>query len=471
MPSNGQSSSDLREACIIGAGSSGIACAKILHERGIPFDCFEKGSGIGGMWRYNNDNGLSSAYRSLHINTSRDVMQYSDFRMPDDYPPFPDHALILKYFENYVDHFGFRDAITFRTSVEAVRPADDGGWDVTVSDAEGHRRTKRYGAVCVANGHHWDPRLPNFPGTFAGRTMHSHFYKTHAGFENKRVLVVGLGNSACDIACEVSRVAQATFLSVRRGAHIIPKYIFGWPMDTLVPPFVWRMLPYWVIRPVIASVLWLQRGKHSWYGLPEPEHRFFEEHPTISADLLNCLGHGYIKVKPTIRELAGEKVRFVDGSEEPIDIIVYATGYNIVFPFLDDAIICPIDNQVELYKCVVHPDRPNLFFIGLVQPWGAIMPLAELQSRWVADLLEGTAGLPDRETMLADIRRHREAMSRRYTRSTRHTIQVDFHPYSIEIKRERKQGRRRPRHPLAGSSTPSCNASPSPAVPATTAGS
>jgi hypothetical protein len=242
-------------------------------------------------------------------------------------------------------------------------------------------------------------------------------------------------------------------------------------MDTLIPAFFWRTLPYWVIRPAVAATLWLQRGKHSWYGLPEPEHRFFEEHPTISADLLNCLGHGYIKVKPTIRELAGETVRFVDGTEEPIDIIVYATGYNIVFPFLDEAIICPVDNQVELYKCVVHPDRPNLFFIGLVQPWGAIMPLAELQSRWVADLLEGTAGLPDRETMRADIRRHREAMARRYTRSTRHTIQVDFHPYSIEIERERKRGRRRPGRPLAGSSTPSCNASPSPAVPATMAGS
>jgi cation diffusion facilitator CzcD-associated flavoprotein CzcO len=450
--SNGLTTIPARETCIIGAGSSGIACAKILHERGIPFDCFEKGSGVGGMWRYNNDNGLSSAYRSLHINTSRDVMQYSDFPMPADYPPFPGHGLILKYFENYVDHFGFRKAITFRTSVESVRPAENGQWDVTIRDATGRDETKRYSAVCVANGHHWSPRMPSFPGTFNGRILHSHDYRTPAGFEDSRVLVVGLGNSACDIACETSRVARAAFISTRRGAHIIPKYIFGWPMDTLLPKFIWRTVPYWMIRPMIASALWLQRGSHSWYGLPDPEHRFFEEHPTISADLLNCLGHGYLKVKPTIRELAGDTVRFVDGSEEPIDVIVYATGYKIVFPFFEKSVIDPVDNQVDLFKCVVPVDHANLYFIGLVQPWGAIMPLAELQSRWVADLLQGIARLPGHDDMRKDIRLHKEKMSRRYTRSARHTIQVDFHPYSIEIERERNRGRRRVPQALARAS-------------------
>lgn len=434
--------------CIIGAGSSGIATAKIFHERGIPFDCFEKGSGIGGMWRFQNDNGLSSAYRSLHINTSRDVMQYSDFHMPDDYPPFPSHALILQYFVNYVDHFGFRNKITFRTTVENVHPAGDGTWFVTVKDAEGTTRTERYAAVCVAHGHHWNPRFPDFPGTFTGETMHSHYYRSPEAFANKRVLVVGFGNSACDIACETSRVAAATFMSTRRGAHIIPKYLFGWPMDTLLPPIVWRTLPYWMIRPVVASALWLARGSPSWYGLPTPEHRLFEEHPTISADLLDCLGHGYLKIKPNIRELAGERVRFVDGSEEAFDVIVYCTGYNIVFPFLDPSIIHARDNQVSLYKNVVHPDHPNLFFIGLVQPWGAIMPLAELQSRWVADIVTGVTGLPGRSEMQADIVRRKYLMRRRYTQSARHTIQVDFHPYSIELEKERKRGRKRTRKAL-----------------------
>lgn len=465
----GHSEHETLPVCIIGAGSSGIACAKTFHERGIAFDCFEKGSGIGGMWRYDNDSGLSSAYRSLHINTSRDVMQYSDFHMPDDYPPFPSHSLILRYFENYVDHFGFRDKISFRTSVEQVRPAAGGSWDVTVRDAGGATTTRRYSAVCVANGHHWNPRWPDFRGTFAGKQMHSHDYRTPAGFEDQRVLVVGLGNSACDIACEISRVARTTCLSVRRGCHVIPKYMFGWPMDTLLPDFVWRIFPYWMIRPFISGALWLMRGKHSWYGLPEPQHRFFEEHPTISSDLLNCLGHGYIKVKPNIRELAEENVRFVDGSEEQFDTIIYCTGYKITFPFFDSSVIDPADNRVELFKNVVHPRQKHLYFVGLVQPWGAIMPLAELQSKWIADILNGESGLPGVDEMYADIANTRAAMSRRYTQSARHTIQVDFHPYYKEIERERRRGRTRPRLPRATVSATPCNASPSPEAPVTTA--
>lgn len=442
MTSDGQSSSAQGAACIIGAGSSGIACAKVFHECGIPFDCFEKGSGIGGMWRYNNDNGLSSAYRSLHINTSRDVMQYSDFPMPSDYPPFPHHSLILKYFENYVDHFGFRDKITFHSAVQDVRPSAGATWEVTVRDSDGRQHTRRYGAVCVANGHHWSPRLPKPPGRFLGQTLHSHDYREPDSFRDRRVLVVGLGNSACDIACEVSRIAQTTFLCARRGAHIIPKYLFGWPMDTIIPPFVWRHLPYWMIRPLVSCALGLARGKHSWYGLPDPKHRFFEEHPTISADLLDCLGHGYLSVKPDIETLADHKVRFVDGSEEAIDIIVYATGYDIVFPFLDRSIIYPHNNQVALFKNVVHPDYPGLYFIGLVQPWGAIMPLAELQSGWIAELLLGETDLPAREKMLHDIQTYHARMARRYTQSARHTIQVDFHPYALAIEKMRKRRRK-----------------------------
>ena len=178
----------VRKACIIGAGSSGIAACKTLHERGIPYDCFELGSGIGGMWRYQNDNGLSSAYRSLHINTSRDTMAYSDFPLPRDWPPFPDHGKVLQYFESYVDHFGFRDTITFRTKVEQVTAVGNGDWDVTVVGPDGQRRTNRYGAVLVANGHHWNPRLPNFPGEFHGQQLHSHDYREPGMFVGKRVL-------------------------------------------------------------------------------------------------------------------------------------------------------------------------------------------------------------------------------------------------------------------------------------------
>lgn len=442
--------------CIIGGGSSGITAAKILHQRGVPFDCFEKGSGIGGLWRYNNDSESSSAYRTLHINTSRDTMAYSDFPMPQEYPPFPHHSLILKYFESYVDHFGFRDKLTFNTGVEHVRPLPQGGYEVTVRDRDGQATTRTYSAVMVANGHHSEPRWATFPGKFTGEVMHSHYYREPSKMAGKRVLVIGLGNSSCDIVCETARVAQKTFLSTRRGAHIIPKYMFGIVMDRILPPWAWRYLPFPVLQFLFATGLFLSRGRVQDYGIPKPTHRVLQEHPTISADLLNILGHGDAQVKPTIKELRGNKVLFADDTEEEIDIIVYATGYNMTFPFLDKGVLNPVDNQVELYRNVIHPDYPGLYFIGLVQPWGAIMPLAEAQSEWAADLIQGKCGLPSADEMRRLWQREHDQMARRYTQSSRHTIQVDFFPYIDQLRRERRRkpttGRAAATPSLAGAS-------------------
>src|SRR5436853_205575 len=122
----------LPTACIVGAGSSGIAAAKKLNDAGVPFECFEKSDKVGGNWVFGNKNGMSSAYRSLHINTSRERMEYSDYPMPKTYPDFPHHTHIAEYFSNYVDHFGFRDKIRFNTGVERCRRRDDGVWEVTL---------------------------------------------------------------------------------------------------------------------------------------------------------------------------------------------------------------------------------------------------------------------------------------------------------------------------------------------------
>ena len=190
----------MSQVCVIGAGSSGIASCQVLHARGIPFDCFEAGSSVGGNWRYDNDSGRSSAYRSLHANSSRHSMQYASFPMPGNYPDYPSHRLIAKYLDDFVDHFGFRGRIQFRTEVTSVRPAIGGAWDVTVRQlATGAERSERYSSVLVANGHHWDPHYPEpaFPGAggFTGEQIHSHYYRTPEPFTGKRVLVLGIGNS------------------------------------------------------------------------------------------------------------------------------------------------------------------------------------------------------------------------------------------------------------------------------------
>ncbi len=430
----------MAKVCIIGAGSSGIAACQVLAARGIEFDCFEKGSGVGGNWRYGNDNGMSSAYRSLFINTSRPMMQYASYPMPDDFPDYPHHTQIAQYFDDYVDHFGFRDRIRFRTEVTEVTPAGE-AWDVQLGDGE----TNRYAAVLVANGHHWDPKYPEppFPGqeSFTGEQFHSHWYREpDERFVDRNVLVLGIGNSATDIASETSRHSTMTFLAMRRGAYVLPKFVAGVPLDQLAPSWVTH-LPFALTRAGLMREVKRVQGPMENYGLPTPDHKLGEAHPTVSADLLTRIGHGRVKVKPNLERIDGPTVHFRDGSSERIDTIVWCTGYRITFPFLDASVMGTAGNHVPLYRRVVHPDQAGLYFIGLVQPLGAIMPIAERQAEWVADLLEGRAALPEPKRMEREIEREERAMRKRYVASTRHTIQVDFHSYMRRIARERRRTR------------------------------
>lgn len=420
-----------KKVCVIGAGSSGIVAIKTLKSHGLEVVCYEKGSYIGGNWCFQNNNGQSTTYKSLHINTSKQLMAYSDFPMPEVYPDYPHHSLIYKYFEDYVTHFDCKKNIHFNSTVLSIHKVADNNYEVT-TDRFG---TINFDAVVICNGHHWSPRLVNFEGNFTGKSIHSHDYRSYEGFENKKVLIVGIGNSAVDIACELSDVAEKTTISTRSGAYIVPKYLFGIPTDHISkPPLAY--LPIQVQRAALMTSLMLNIGKQDNYGIPTPNRPILSEHPTISQELLTRVGHGKIDIKPNIKKFEEKKVCFTDGSEQEYDIILYCTGYNIKFPFLDKEIIEVVDNKVPLYLKVVPPAHKGLYFIGLIQPLGAVMPLAETQSKWVAQLITGECKLPSSFLMKKSIEDDSKEMSKRYIKSDRHTIQVDFFPYKRRLEQE-----------------------------------
>lgn len=430
----------LPRACVIGAGPSGLAATKALSAAQVPVDCFEAGSVVGGNWVFGNPNGRSACYDTLEINTSGPRMAFSDYPMPAHYPPYARHDQVADYFESYVDHFGFRDRITFDAEVTSVSPAGDGRWQVTARRADGER-TGAYDAVLVANGHHWDARWPDpaYPGEFDGEQIHAHDYRSAEQLRHRDVVVVGSGNSALDIASAAGHVAHSVTLSQRRGQWVLPKYALGRASDQVALP---GWAPWWATaaRLRVAALL---AGSTAALGLPQPDHAPGQSHPVQSEDIRAALRSGAVLPAPAIARLAGDRVVFTDGTEAVADLIVWATGYRVTFPFLDPGLVSAPGNDLPLWKRTVHPDLPGLSFIGLLQPIGAVMPLAQAQSEWVAEMLTGRYRPPGDEEIRTQTARDHERYRRRFYASARHTMEVDFDHYLWDLSRERRRGARR----------------------------
>ena len=435
----------LPRTAIIGAGISGLTAGKMLKDYGVPHTTFEMSDRIGGNWAFGNPNGHSSAYRSLHIDTSRQRLCFKDFPMPDHYPTFPHHSDIKAYLDEYAATFALLDDIEFGNGVVAARRVTGGGWAIT--DQRG--ATREFELLVVANGHHWDPRLPDFPGTFDGVSIHSHHYvdpQNPLELTGKRILVVGLGNSAADITVELSSKAlqNTVTLSTRSSAWIVPKYIAGRPGDTL-----WRTAPYLPLswqRKAVQLVAPIMGVDPQSYGLPAPNHKLFEAHPTQSVELPLRLGSGDVIPKPNVARLDGETVHFTDGTCGQFDVIIYATGYNITFPFFAKDLIDAPDNQIRLYKRMFKPGFPDLAFIGFAQAVPTLFPFVECQSRLLAAYAVGRYALPPVDEMERVIDADQRLHAGHCTDRPRHTQQVDYFIYEHDLrKRELPAGINRAR--------------------------
>ncbi len=428
---------------VIGAGISGLTSGKTLGDYGVDYTCFESSDRIGGNWAFGNPNGHSSAYRSLHIDTSKHQLSFRDYPMPEEYPDFPHHTEIKEYLEGYAAAFDLKQRIEFQNGVETAVRRPDGGWELTLQDGS----MRSFDRLVVANGHHWDPRFPDFPGSFTGRVLHSHHYidpRTPIDFAGQRLLVVGLGNSAADITVELSSKAldNEVTLSTRSSAWIVPKYFGGKPADQY-----YRTTPYLPLswqRKLAAAMQPITAGRPEDYGLPTPNHDFFEAHPTQSVELPVRLGSGDVVAKPDIDRLDGETVHFVDGTSVDVDVIVYATGYNITFPFFDPAFISAPDNQIRLYKRIFKPGIDDLAFAGFAQATPTLFPFVECQARLIGAWAIGQWAPPPVPEMERVIDADQARFTGHMVPSARHTQQLDYFIYEHDLRtREVPEGRER----------------------------
>ncbi|MCC3769768.1 NAD(P)/FAD-dependent oxidoreductase [Streptomyces sp. UNOC14_S4] len=343
--------------CIIGAGYVGNGLARALRQAGIPYDQFEATGEIGGNWAH-------GVYDSTHLISSKKSTQYVEYPMPADYPTFPGRVQMLRYLNDYVDHFHLRERIEFDTEVVGVRPLDRtgmAGWRVTLSTGE----RREYAGVVAANGHYWERNIPAYPGTFSGRQLHSKDYKRPADFgTGGRVLVVGGGNSASDLAVEAAATFGGADLSMRSGYWFIPKTIFGIPASEW--DRVWLPMP--LQRLGFKALLRLSYGRYERYGLQRPDHELFSKDVTVNSSLMYALLHGKVRPRKEIARFDGSTVHFADGTSGEYDTIVWATGFRTRFPFLDESMFVWENEQPLLIEHVLVPRYANLYVWGLVAP-------------------------------------------------------------------------------------------------------
>lgn len=406
----------MKQVAIIGAGAAGLTCLKSLLDVGIQPVVFEKSDRLGGLW---NIDGLEPeqvgpAYRSLITNTSKQMMAFSDFPFPKEVPDFPSRKEVNQYLQNYAEKFRLSEHIKFNTAVIQVKKEADRRFSV-LAESAGKYKNYTFDWLIVANGRHEKTVVPDFEGieTFKGTMLHSRDYFSPELFRDKKVLVVGAGSSAIDIASEVSEVSDSLYLSMRNPSWLVPRVINQKPYDLQLTKLT-ANLPKAVREKAFRSKLMKAYEKYS----PETINRYFgslshaldlERHRFVPNDLLlSRVEEGRVAVKPVIKSIASNRVLFEDGSEETVDAIICATGYEIDIPFLHPSLTGLKENYLPLYQQVFSPVTSNLAMCGMCYIVGPILPALEIQGRYLAEVIAGHVELPSSADMQSAVEQYRQ---------------------------------------------------------------
>ncbi len=415
----------MNRVAIIGAGPSGLAAAESLCRYGIPFVIYDDWNSIGGMWDISRP--VTPIYNTTHFISSSPLSGFEGFPMPSDYPDYPSHELILRYLKNYFQSLGLSNQTVFNCKVESIR-SDGDKWLVISKNG----KKSLYEAVIVATGHHWIPNCPIIAGEYKGETIHSLYYRSPDIFKDKRVLIVGGGNTACDIACDASIFARNVYLSMRRGYYFFPKHIGGIPSDQ-----------YSVRNRLntgngdasekIAKMLRVLVGDLGRFKLEEPDHMPFESNPIINRQILDYIAQGDVNPKRDIECYDGNKIVFVDGSIEEVDIVIFATGYKNIYPFLGSYLkLDPVENNFILN--IFPKGLRGLFVMGMVETNGALFPILSLQASLIAACIYHSKD-KNVTSILRAFNNKKYNANRRYIDSQRHSISVDRLTYITNLEK------------------------------------
>jgi hypothetical protein len=417
-------SSSKNRYCIIGGGPAGLAVAKCFKQNDIPFDLYESADDFGGTWYFGSS--ASQVYQSAHLISSKSNTQFSDFPMPADYPAYPSHSQFLTYLRNLARHFALYEHARFGATVEALVPDAD-RWNLRV---QGSDEVHSYRGAIIANGRLRDPIIPSYPGEFSGEVLHSKHYQSPEIFRNKRVLIIGAGNSGCDIAVAAVPMAKRILFSTRRAYHYMPKFIDGrptqeWLMD--LPPRFKAIEDMW---RYITDTFKLAGYDPTDYGLGKPDHTFDQAHPIMNSLILYHIGHGDVYPKPDVAKLCGDRVRFVDESEEEVDLVLYATGFRSAFPFLDKSIV-GADPLADLYAHTLHRRSSTLALFGFINAASGFGNLANVGGGFLVDYIRAHERNSRGYQVLNQMKQGPEPDlgQGRFIKSERHRVEVDLWMY------------------------------------------
>jgi dimethylaniline monooxygenase (N-oxide forming) len=414
----------MKRFAVIGAGAAGLCAAKHLLARGVDVTVYEAGSRVGGLWVYNNDNGMSPAYKSLHINSEANVSTFTDFPFPPGTSLFPDHAEMSRYFEAYARHFDLIRRIRFKCRVASIE-ADGSCFCVTPEGGS----AEIFDGVVVATGHQSSPRHPPQIADFAGEYTHAHSYRVPQPYEGKRVLVIGPGNSGVDIAADICTLTAHTSLSARSPVLIMPRMAFGAPVARTLMKLEKPWLPLKVRLWIRATLARIFHGRMEQWGFRTPKGR---SHPISHPTLISHIVWGRISVRPGLKSVAGREVTFTDGTTQTFDTIIAATGYTTELPFLTTALnpISPDHSRVDLYNRVVDPACPGLFFVGFFDvTGGSNVRMMDDQSEYVSAIATGAIKLPDPAAMRESIATEKAWAAAQFPNTPRYGLELDPRRY------------------------------------------